>query len=97
VIIVALTALAGQILLDLGKNAIQISSAQDRWLRAIHWLAWIGLGGGVVVIGVATFYFWVGQFGTLLNRVHTFLLLVAFGILLWFGQTYHLMDSSMRF
>jgi CubicO group peptidase (beta-lactamase class C family) len=75
----------------------QISSSQDRWIDTIHWLAWIGLGGGVVVIGIAALYFLVGQYGTLLNRLHTILLLAACGILLWFGQTYHFMDSSLRF
>jgi CubicO group peptidase (beta-lactamase class C family) len=97
VIIVALAVVPGVFLLNLGNDITRISATQDRWIDIIHWLAWIGLGGGVVVIGIATFYFWVGRFGTLLNRVHMFLLLVAFGILLWFGQTYHLMDSSMRF
>jgi CubicO group peptidase (beta-lactamase class C family) len=97
VIIVALTVVIGLFLVNLSDNLTQFSSTQDRWLDTIHWLAWIGLGGGVVVIGIATFYFWVGQFGSLLNRVHTFLLLVACGVLLWFGQTYHLMDSSLRF
>jgi CubicO group peptidase (beta-lactamase class C family) len=97
VIIVALAVVPGLFLLNLGSDITRISATQDRWLDAIHWLAWIGLGGGVIVIGIATFYFWVGQFGTLLNRVHTFLLMIASGILLWFGQTYHLMDSSMRF
>jgi hypothetical protein len=33
----------------------------------------------------------------LLNRLHTLLLLAACGVLLWFGQTYHFMDGSMRF
>ena len=97
VIIVALAVVPGLFVLNLGNDITRISATQDRWLDTIHWLAWIGLGGGVVVIGIATFYFWVGQFGTLLNRVHTFLLLVASGILLWFGQTYHLMDGSLRF
>jgi CubicO group peptidase (beta-lactamase class C family) len=97
VIIVALAVVPGLFVLNLGNDITRISATQGRWLDTIHWLAWIGLGGGVVVIGIATFYFWVGQFGTLLNRVHTFLLLVASGILLWFGQTYHLMDSSLRF
>ena len=97
VIIVALAVVPGLFLLNLGNDTTRISATQDRWLDTIHWLAWIGLGGGVVVIGIATFYFWVGQFGTLLNRVLTFFLLVASGILLWFGQTYHLMDSSLRF
>jgi CubicO group peptidase (beta-lactamase class C family) len=97
VIIVALAVVPGLFVLNLGNDITRISATQDRWLDTIHWLAWIGLGGGVAVIGIATFYFWVGQFGTLLNRVHTFLLLVASGILLWFGQTYHLMDSSLRF
>ena len=78
-------------------NFSQISSSQDRWIDTIHWLAWIGLGGGVVVIGIAAFYFFVGQYGTLLNRLHTLLLLAASGVLLWFGQTYHFMDSSLRF
>jgi CubicO group peptidase (beta-lactamase class C family) len=75
----------------------QVLSFEDRWLHTIHWLAWIGLGGGVTVMGIATFYFWIGQYGTLLNRLHTLLLLVASGVLLWFGQTYHFMDSSMKF
>jgi CubicO group peptidase (beta-lactamase class C family) len=96
VIIVALTGLIGVVVVDL-ENVHLLTWSQDRSLSAIHWLAWIGLGGGVLVIGIATFYFWVGQFGSLLNRVHTFLLLVASGILLWFGQTYHFMDSSLRF
>jgi hypothetical protein len=78
-------------------NLAQVSSSQDRWLDTIHWLAWIGLGGGVAVMGIAAFYFWIGQYGTLLNRLHTLLLLAASGVLLWFGQTYHFMDSSMRF
>jgi hypothetical protein len=78
-------------------NLSQVSSSQDRWLETIHWLAWIGLGGGVVVIGIAVFYFWIGQYGTLLNRLHTLLLLAASGVLLWFGHTYHFMDSSLRF
>jgi hypothetical protein len=97
VIIVALTVVIGLFLVNLSDNLTQFSSNQDRWLDTIHWLAWIGLGGGVVVIGIATFYFWIGQFGSLLNRVHTFFLLVACGVLLWFGQTYHLLDSSLRF
>ena len=75
----------------------QVLSFEDRWLHTIHWLAWIGLGGGVAVMGIATFYFWIGQYGTLLNRLHTLLLLAASGVLLWFGQTYHFMDSSMKF
>jgi hypothetical protein len=78
-------------------NLAQISPSQDRWLDTIHWLAWIGLGGGVVVMGVAAFYFLIGQYGTVLNRLHTLLLLAASGVLLWFGQTYHFMDSSLRF
>ena len=97
VIIVALAVVAGLFLLNLGNDITRISATQDRWLDTVHWLAWIGLGGGVVVMGIATFYFWVGQFGSLLNRAHTFLLLLASGILLWFGQTYHFMDSSLRF
>jgi len=97
VIIVALGVVPGLFLLNLGNDITRISATQDRWLDTIHWLAWIGLGGGVVVMGIATFYFWVGQFGSLLNRVNTFLLLVASGILLWYGQTYHFMDSSLRF
>jgi CubicO group peptidase (beta-lactamase class C family) len=75
----------------------QVLTSENRWLDTIHWLAWIGLGGGVVVIGIATFYFLIGQCGTLLNRLHTLLLLAACGVLLWFGQTYHFMDGSMRF
>ncbi|HEY2422646.1 MAG TPA: serine hydrolase domain-containing protein [Chthoniobacterales bacterium] len=78
-------------------NLAQVSSSQDRWLDTIHWLAWIGLGGGVVVIGIAAFYFLIGQYGTVLNRLHTLLLLAASGVLLWFGQTYHFMDSPLRF
>jgi CubicO group peptidase (beta-lactamase class C family) len=75
----------------------QVLTFEHRWLDTIHWLAWIGLGGGVVVIGIATFYFLIGQYGTVLNRLHTLLLLAACGVLLWFGQTYHFMDGSMRF
>jgi CubicO group peptidase (beta-lactamase class C family) len=75
----------------------QVLTFEDRWLHTIHWLAWIGLGGGVVVIGIATFYFLIGQYGTVLNRLHTLLLLAACGVLLWFGQTYHFMDGSMKF
>src|SRR5260370_19682419 len=97
VIIVAVAVVPRLFLLNLGNDTTRISATQDRWLDTIHWLPWIGLDGGVAVIGIATFYFWVGQFGTLLNRVHPLLSLVASGILLWFGQTYHLMDSSLRF
>ena len=96
VIIVALTGLIGIVAIDL-QNIHLLSWSRDRSLETIHWLAWIGLGGGTVVIGIATLYFWVGQFGSLLNRVHTFLLLVAYGVLLWFGQTYHFMDTTLRF
>ncbi|MBV9874361.1 MAG: beta-lactamase family protein [Verrucomicrobia bacterium] len=78
-------------------NLIQVSSSQDRWLDTIRWLAWIGLGGGVVVIGMSAFYFLIGQYGTVLNRLHTLLLLAACSVLLWFGQTYHFMDSPLRF
>ncbi|MFY9986449.1 MAG: serine hydrolase domain-containing protein [Chthoniobacterales bacterium] len=81
----------------ISNNVAQISSSQDRWLNTIHWLAWIGPGGGVAVIGIATLYFWIGQQGTVLNRLHTLLLLAACGVLLWFGQTYHFMDGSLRF
>jgi hypothetical protein len=97
VIIIAFAVVPGLFLLNLGNDISRISVTQDRWLDTVHWLAWIGLGGGVFVMGIATFYFWVGQFGSLLNRAHTFLLLLASGILLWFGQTYHFMDSSLRF
>jgi CubicO group peptidase (beta-lactamase class C family) len=75
----------------------QVLTFEDRWLDTIHWLAWVGLGGGVAVIGIAAFYFLIGQYGTRLNRLHTLLLLAACGVLLWFGQTYHFMDSSMKF
>jgi CubicO group peptidase (beta-lactamase class C family) len=78
-------------------NLAEVSSSQDRWLDTIHWLAWIGLGGGVVVMGIAAFYFLIGRCGTVLNRLHTLLLLAASVVLLWFGQTYHFMDSSLRF
>jgi hypothetical protein len=78
-------------------NLAQVSSSQDRWLGTIHWLAWVGLGGGVVVTGIAAFYFLIGQYGTVVNRLHTLLLLAASGVLLWFGQAYHFMDSSPRF
>jgi CubicO group peptidase (beta-lactamase class C family) len=96
-IIVAFAVVVSLFLTSVSNNLAQISASQDRWLDTIHWLAWIGLGGGVVVMGIATFYFWIGQYGTLLNRFHTSLLLAASGILLWFGQTYHFMDSSLRF
>ncbi|HXM01041.1 MAG TPA: serine hydrolase [Chthoniobacterales bacterium] len=96
-IIVAFAVAVYLFLTSITGNVSQISSSQDRWLDTIHWLAWIGLGGAVVVMGIATLYFWIGQYGTLLNRLHTFLLLAASGVLLWFGQTYHFMDSSLRF
>jgi CubicO group peptidase (beta-lactamase class C family) len=95
-----ITALAVAVYLLLSSvigNLAQVSSSQDRWLDTIHWLAWIGLGGGVVVMGIAAFYFLIGQYGTVLNRLHTLLLFAAAGVLLWFGQTYHFMDSSLRF
>jgi CubicO group peptidase (beta-lactamase class C family) len=95
-----ITAFAVAVYLFLGSvisNLAQVSSSQDRWLDTIHWLARIGLGGGVVVMGIAAFYFLIGQYGTVLNRLHTLLLLAASGVLLWFGQTYHFMDSSLRF
>jgi CubicO group peptidase (beta-lactamase class C family) len=95
-----ITALAVAVYLLLSSvigNLSQVSSSQDRWLNTIHWLAWIGLGGGVVVMGIAAFYFLIGQYGTVLNRLHTLLLFAAAGVLLWFGQTYHFMDSSLRF
>jgi CubicO group peptidase (beta-lactamase class C family) len=95
-----ITALAVAIYLFLSSvigNLAQVSSSQDRWLNTIHWLAWIGLGGGVVVMGIAALYFLFGRYGTVLNRLHTLLLLAAFGVLLWFGHTYHFMDSSLRF
>jgi hypothetical protein len=96
-VIVAFAVAVYLFLTSITGNVSQISSSQDRWLDTIHWLAWIGLGGAVVVMGIATLYFWIGQYGTLLNRLHTFLLLAASGVLLWFGQTYHFMDSSLRF
>jgi CubicO group peptidase (beta-lactamase class C family) len=95
-----ITALAVAVYLLLSSvigNLSQVSSSQDRWLNTIHWLAWIGLGGGVIVMGIAAFYFLIGQYGTVLNRLHTLLLFAAAGVLLWFGQTYHFMDSSLRF
>ena len=96
-IIVAFVVVLYLFLTNVIGNLAQVSSSQDRWLDTIHWLAWIGLGGGVVVMGIATFYFWIGQYGSLLNRLHTLLLLAASGVLLWFGQTYHFMDGSLRF
>ena len=96
-IIVAFAVAVYLFLTSVTNNLAQVSSSQDRWLDTIHWLAWIGLGGGVVVMGIAAFYFLVGQYGTLLNRLHTLLLLAASGVLLWFGQTYHFMESSLRF
>src|SRR5258708_13469781 len=95
VIIVALAVVPGLFLLNLGNDTTRISATQDRWLDTIHWLAWIGLDGGVAVIGIATFYFWVGQSVTLLIRVHTLLLLFASGILLRFGQTYNFIHISL--
>lgn len=97
VIITAFAVAAYLFLTTVIGNLAQVSSSQDRWLDTIHWLAWIGLGGGVVVMGIAAFYFLIGQYGTVLNRLHTLLLLAASGVLLWFGQTYHFMDSSLRF
>jgi CubicO group peptidase (beta-lactamase class C family) len=95
-----ITAFAAAVYLFLSSvigNLAQVSSSQDRWLDTIHWLAWIGLGGGVVVMGIAASYFLIGKYGTVLNRLHTLLLLAASGVLLWFGQTYHFMDSPLRF
>jgi CubicO group peptidase (beta-lactamase class C family) len=96
-IIVAFAVVVFLFLTHVIENSSRISASQDRWLDTIHWLAWIGLGGGVAVMGISAFYFLIGQFGTLLNRLHTLLLLAASGILLWFGQTYHFMDISLRF
>jgi hypothetical protein len=96
-IVTAFAVVAYLFLTNVIGNLAQVSALQDRWLETMHWLAWIGLGGGAVVTGIATFYLWIGQYGTLLNRLHTFLLLAASGVLLWFGQTYHFMDSSLRF
>lgn len=96
-IIVAFAVVVSLFLISVTNNLAQVSASQDRWLDTIHWLAWIGLGGGVVVMGIAALYFWIGQYGTVLNRLHTLLLLAAAGVLLWFGQTYHFMDSSLRF
>ena len=97
VVITAFVIVVAIFLTMLGQNLDQISPVQDRWLDAIHWLAWIGLGGGTAIMVIATLYFWIGQYGSWLNRLHTALLLVATGILLWFGQSYHFLDSSLRF
>jgi len=96
-IIVAFAIAVILFLMKLGGNINEISASQDRWLDTIHWLAWVGLGGGVAVMGFATLYFWLGQLGTWLNRLHTLLLLAASAVLLWFGQSYHFLDSSLRF
>jgi CubicO group peptidase (beta-lactamase class C family) len=97
IIIAALAIAVALFLFKLTQNLSQVSSFQEQWLNVIHLLAWIGLGGGAVIMGIATLYFWVGSYGTLLNRFHTTLLLGATGILFWFGQTYQLLDGSLRF
>ena len=97
IIITALAITIALFLFKLTENLPQVSSFQDEWLNAIHPLAWIGLGGGAVITGIATLYFWLGSCGTLLNRFHTTLLLGAIGVLFWFGQNYQLFDNSLRF
>jgi hypothetical protein len=80
-----------------GESYLTLSSSQDQWLQAIHWLGWISLYGGVLFTLGATIYFWISRSGPIIHRIHMTFLLIGAAVILFYAQTYHVLDGSTRF